>query len=192
VSAEIGLILAPRDTYAALVRTPVALSVLTALRRPALVAVVLGVSVSIAATGRAGLGLAASTTLAWSYVVAVQIAIAVPLLAREARRTIGLARAVDLFFAGHAPWSLFALLVAAWRPSPAGSPVWPLEVLAIVPAVLTARIVAAFFSEVLALDRRSARRRTIVQQALTWTVFVVVNWAASAFTPRLLELRAWL
>jgi hypothetical protein len=31
---------------------------------------------------------------------------------------------------------------------------------------------------------------TIAQQVLTWTVFLAVNWAASAFTPRLFELGA--
>jgi hypothetical protein len=190
VSPEIGLIFAPRDTYAALVRTPAPASVLTALRRPLLVAAVLGVSVAITATGRATPALVASTTLAWSYVVVLQLAIAVSVLARPAKRSIGLARAVDLFFAGHAPWSLFALIVAAWRPSSAGWPVWPLEAFAIVPAVLTVRIVAAFFSEVLALEARAAMRLTIAQQALTWTVFLAVNWAASAFTPRLFELGA--
>jgi hypothetical protein len=188
LSPELRLIAAPRKTYAALVRGRGRGSLMTAVRRPLLVALVLGVSTAIAATRSASPGLVASTTLAWSYVVVAQLAIAVPLMAGPARRTVGLARAIDLFFAGHAPWSLFMLLVAAWGFLPAGSPAWPLAAAALIPCVLTPRIVGAFFLEVLALDARAARRRTIVQQAITWTVFVAVNWAASAFTPRLIEL----
>jgi hypothetical protein len=116
--------------------------------------------------------------------------IAVPLLARQARRTVGLARAIDLYFAGHAPWSLFMLFAAAWAPSGVGRPAWPLAVAAVICLGLTARIVAAFFAVVLALDRRRALRMTVLQQAITWSVFVGINWWASAFTPRIYELRA--
>src|SRR5262245_4671414 len=114
MSPELGLMVFPRATYAALVREAAPASAATALRRPFVVAAVIGVSVSIAATGRATPALVASTTLSWSYVVLLQLAIAVPLIARHARRTVGLARAIDLFFAGHAPWSLLALAAAAW------------------------------------------------------------------------------
>src|SRR5262245_23628484 len=188
VSPELGLMLFPRATYAALVREPVRGSVVTAMRRPALVALVIGVSVAIAATGRATPALVASTTISWSYIVLMQLAIAVPLVARGARRTVGLARAVDLFFAGHAPWSLFALAAAAWAPSPVGRPLWPLAVLIAVPVALTPRIVSAFFTEVLGMSGRDARRMTAVQQAITWTLFVTVVWVSSALTPRVLEL----
>jgi len=189
LSPELRLIAAPRETYALLVRAAVRpASMLSAARRPLLVALVLGVSTAIAATRSVTPALVASTTLAWSYVVIAQLAIAVPLIAGPARRTVGLARAIDLFFAGHAPWSLFMLLAAAWGFLPGGSPAWPLAAAALIPCVLTARIVGAFFLEVLALDARAARRRTVLQQAVTWTVFVSVNWAASAFTPRLIQL----
>jgi hypothetical protein len=188
VSPELGLIMTPRPTYAALVRTPARQSFFIALRRPLLVAMVLGVTVAISATHSVSPALVASTTIAWSYVVALQIAIAVPLLIRPARRTVGLRRAIDLFFAGHAPWSMFALLVAAWTLTPVDWPFWPVRLAAIVPWALTIRIVHAFFGEVLALDARAAWRRTILQQAITWTVVVGINWWASAFAPRLLEL----
>jgi hypothetical protein len=191
LSPELGLIVAPRETYAALARGGDA-SLITALRRPLLAALLLGVSIAVAATHSVTPALVASTTLSWSYVVVVQLAIALPLIAGPARRTVGLIRAVDLFFAGHAPWSIFALFAAAWGFAPSGAPSWPLAVAAIVPIVLTVRIVDAFFTEVLALAPTAARRRTILQQAITWTVFVAVNWVASAFTPRLIgELARW-
>jgi hypothetical protein len=190
VSPELGLILSPRQTYAALARAGARISWLTALRRPLLVALVFGAAIALAATHSVAPALVASTTLSWSYVVVLQLAIALPLLSGPARRTVGLARAVDLFFAGHAPWSIYVLLVAAWGLTPPTWPFWPMGVAAIVPAVLTARIVRAFFEEVLALDAPAARRRTIVQQGITWTIFVAINWAASAFTPRVIEIGA--
>ena len=184
--------IAPRDTYAALRDTRRPLSAAAALRRPLFVALVTGVSVALASTRSVSVALVASTTIAWSDIVLLQLAIALPLVAPGARRTVGVARALDLYFAGHAPWSLFLLAAAAWAPSPGGRPSWPLNLAVIVPLVLTPRIVCAFFAEVLGLDRAAARRMTVLQQTLTWSVFVAVNWLASAFTPRLLELRALL
>ena len=179
--------LSPRSTYAALVRERATLSAAMALRRPLLVTIVMGVSVSIAATGRATPRLVAATTLTWSYIVLLQIAIALPLIAAGARRTVGLARALDLFFAGHAPWSLLMLTLPAWSPWIIGHGLWPIAVLAIAPVLLTLRIVSAFFAEVLAMDPADARRLTVLHQGLTWTAFVAILWTLSALTPRVLE-----
>lgn len=188
MSPELRLITAPRDTYAALARAPTRLSAVTALRRPATVTLVIGASMAMAATGRATPALVLSTTVTWSYIVLLQLAIALPLVAPAARRTVGVARAVDLFFTGHAPWSLFVLAVAAAQTLPLGWPTRPVLWLALLPLILTARIVAAFFREVLAMDGRAAVRMMLAHQAITWTVFVAVNWIDSAYTPRLVEL----
>jgi hypothetical protein len=180
--------LAPRATYAALARTPARASIVTALRRPLLVAVVIGVSMSIAATRRATPGLVAGTTISWSYIVLLQLAVALAFVARGARRTVGLARALDLFFAGHAPWSLLVLAAAAWGPTPIGRPFWPLTVVAAAAIFLTSRIVFAFFMEVLRMTSRDARRMTVLQQGTTWALFLAILWITSALTPRVLEL----
>ena len=153
VSPEIALMVSPRKTYAALVQRRQAASVLTALRRPLLVAIVIGVSVSIASTGRATPALVVSATVTWSYIVVLQLAIAMAMIARPARRTVGLARALDLFFAGHAPWSLYLLAVANWPSMPGGPPWWLLQLSIAIPVMLTIRIVAAFGAEVLGLSR---------------------------------------
>jgi hypothetical protein len=187
VSPELSLLVAPRATYASLVRAGTPLPALAALRRPLLVAVVIGISLAISATHQVTPALVVSTTIAWSYVVLLQMAIAIVFLAPAARRTVGLARAIDLFFAGHAPWSLFALFVAAWAPWSLGHSIWPVAAAALAALVMTSRIVAAFFGDVLALDRRAARRMTIAHQAVTWSVFVAINWFASGVTARLLE-----
>jgi hypothetical protein len=187
VSPEILLMVAPRRAYASLARRTGRVTVLTPLRRPLLVTLVLGVSAAMAATGRVTPALLLSTTLCWSFVVIVQAAIALPLIAGPARRTVGLARALDLFFAGHAPWSLWMLAVLAWAPSPTGRPLTPALVAAIVPIILTPRIVSAFFQEVLELDPRHAMSRAAAQQALTWLTFVLLYGTAVQLLPRVLE-----
>lgn len=179
--------LSPRDTYAALARVPGRLTVLTALRRPLLVAAVLGVSAAMGGTGRVTPALLLSTTLCWVFAVGLQIAIALPLITGPSRRTVGLRRAVDLYFAGHAPWSLWMLATVAWAPSPIGRPLTPVLVAAAVPILLTPRILSAFFREVLELDPRDALVRTAAQQAMTWVAFVVLFGTAVALVPRVLE-----
>jgi hypothetical protein len=187
VSAELRLIVNPRRTYARLARRRAAAGPPGALRRPMLVAIVLGASLAIAATGHVTPRLLLGTTALWAFVVLLQIAIALPLIAAPARRTVGLARALDLFFASHAPWSLWMLAAAAWAPSPVGRPLLPLVVAALAPIALTPRMISAFFREVLEMDPRHARARTIAHQATTWAVFLILVASVIGFWPRVQE-----
>jgi hypothetical protein len=187
MSAEIRLMLWPRGTYAALARAPQRGTLLAALRRPALVALVIGVAVAISTTRHVTPALLLSTTLCWLFVVVLQGGIGLALMAGPARRTVGINRAVDLYFAGHAPWSLWLLAAAAWGPSPVGRPAIPVAIAAAVPLLLTPRIVAAFFREVLELEPRHAWARAAAQQVLTWAAFGVLFAVAVAWLPRVLE-----
>jgi hypothetical protein len=187
MSPELRLMLSPGETYALLARAPGRGTLLTAVRRPLIVAVVIGVSEAMAATGHVTPALVLSTILCWSFVVVLQAAIGFGLIAGAARRTVGIARAVDLYFAGHAPWSLWVLAVAAWAPSPLGFSTTSLLVSALVPLFLTVRIVSAFFREVLEMDPREAFARTVAQQAMTWGSFVILFGTAVALIPRVLE-----
>jgi hypothetical protein len=187
MSPELRLMVSPGETYALLARAPGRGTLLTALRRPLLVAVVIGVSEAMAATGHVTPALVASTVLCWSFVAVLQAAIGLGLIAGAARRTVGIARALDLYFAGHAPWSLWLLAAAAWAPSPLGRPMTPLLIAALVPLILTARIVSAFFREVLEMDPREAFARTVAQQAMTWGGFLILYGTAVALFPRVLE-----
>ena len=78
---------------------------------------------------------------------------------------------------------------AAWGMSPLGYWSTPLQVLALVPIVLTPRMIAAFFREVLELDPRHAMGRTVAHQAITWTLFLVLAGSAVALWPRIV---AWI
>jgi hypothetical protein len=185
MAAELRLIVAPGATYAALARQPSRIGPLGALRRPLFVAAVLGASIALPATGRITPALFLSTALGWSVVVALQIAIALSLIAVPSRRTVGWPRALDLFFASHAPWSLWFLAAAAWGLSPFADWSRPLLLLALAPIVLTPRMIAAFFREVLELDPRHAIGRTVAHQAITWTVFLLLAGSAVALWPRI-------
>ena len=120
--------------------------------------------------------------------VVLQVGIALPLIAGPSRRTVGLSRAIDLFFASHAPWSLWLLAAAVWAPSPLGRPLMPMLVSAPVPLVLTIRMIDVYFREVLELDPRDARARTVLQQAVTWGIPLVLYGTAVAAWPRILEM----
>jgi hypothetical protein len=190
MTPELRLIVAPARTYALLARQPSPVGPFLALRRPLLAAVVLGVSIAIAATRHVTPALVLNTTIAWSFVVVLQIVIALLLIAGPSRRSVGVPRALDLFFASHAPWSFF-LLGAAALPAPLGRPLAPVLLLAVVAFALTVRAIAAFFREVLHLDSRRALVRTVLHQAITWTAFVVLYGSAVALRPRIVGWLGW-
>jgi hypothetical protein len=188
MSPEIELIVAPRRTYAALAVSDAPIGVVGALRRPLLAAVVLGTSMAMSCTRHVTPELVFSTTLLLSFVIIGQVVIALVVTSGRDVRAIGRARALDLFFASHAPWSLWLLAAAVWVPSTVGLPPVPLWLAALVPIVLTPRIIAAYFREVHGFDRRRAVVRTVVHQALTWGVFVALFGVAVAIWPRILQL----
>jgi hypothetical protein len=186
MTPELRLMVAPARTYAVLARQPSPVGPFTAFRRPLIAAVVLGVSIAIAGTGRVTPSLVLSTTLAWSFVVVLQVAIALPLIAGPARHTVGVPRALDLFFASHAAWSFFLLGAAVL-----GRSTLPVLLVAVVPVALTSRMVAAFFCEVLRLDRPRALARTVLHQAMTWCAFVFLYGSAVALPARVAEWLRW-
>ena len=184
---ELSLVFAPGPTYAALVRSPGALDGIgvRAFRRPLLVLVVIGVSMALSSTRHVTPALVLSTTALWSVVVIAQSAVAWAVIPRTDRT--GAARAFDLYFASHTPWSLWILFYAAWAPSPLGRPAISLWIAAIPPVFLTPWIIAAFFREVCGMDRRRAVSRTLVQQAISWGLFLAFAGAAVAIWPRVLQ-----
>lgn len=186
MSPELRLIVAPDRTYAALAASEERVGAVRALRRPLLVAVVFGTSMALSATRHVTPALLVSATVMLSGVMILQILIALAVIGGAPARTAGLARKLDLFFASHAPWSLWMLADAVWVPSLFGTRTASLW-LAIVPIVLTPRIIAAYFREVLGLDRRRARVRTLAHQALTWGLFIAIFGAAVAIWPRILQ-----
>jgi hypothetical protein len=159
-----------------------------ALKRPLLVAVVLGTAVSIYATRRVTLGLALSAILTWSFAVAVQALAAAALVASSKRRRSSLPSALDLFFLGHGPWSLWLIAAAAWsallpRPDKMDTIV---VASAAVPIAWTAVIVFAFCRTVLDDEPRTAVIRTLFHQSLIWTFTFIYAAVVMQFWPRII------
>lgn len=185
VSPELALIRSPRPVYAAMAAKMAPRVGIRWLRRPLLAALSIGVSVALAATGHLTLALVASTTICWMVVVLAQLAIAAAFIAPRARDGIGTARALELFFAAHVPWSLtllvFAALMAMTSPVGRGP---ALLLMFLFPMIATPRMIAAFFEQVLRLDPARARRLTAAHQTITWGSLLVAYGYAVQLWPR--------
>src|SRR5262249_7817927 len=128
-----------------------------------------------------------STTVLLSAFVIAQVLIALAVITDAPAQGVGRARALDLFFASHAPWSLWILGAGFWMSLSIWSPAQPPVLAALVPLVLTPRMVPAYFREVLGFERRRAMRRTLVHQAVTWSLFIALYGTAVAIRPRVLQ-----
>src|SRR5687767_14667676 len=118
ISTDLRLLRGPAATYRECVAQtrasqPPALSIFV---RAALPAGIAGIATAIAATGRITWSLALSGGICWSFVSLVQLATAVAVVAPGVARA-ELGRAIELFFLGHAAWSLWLIAVAALLPA---------------------------------------------------------------------------
>jgi hypothetical protein len=180
-STDARVAFAPNSTYRALIgRTT--LPAWRALGRPALVLLVLAVSLPITAVHAITLDLVLRTAGTFSVIVLVQLAIGAVVIASAPARRVSFARAFDLWFAGHLPYNLWILLLpflTDLQVGPADSPHELMGVSAIVPLVWTTFIVAAFCRVVLGMAPVNARRRAILHTAMVLVVgTALVVWAA--------------
>jgi hypothetical protein len=138
---------------------------------PASIALLLGAVTAIAAANRVSVRLLASQTVCWSFVAAVQVLTGLLLIRSAPQRVVGTLRALDLFFAGHLPWSLWLVAAAGLQ---VGDPsnMTALLVSLLLPAAATPRILAAFCREVLGLSPSAARRRVVAHQLVTWLIIL--------------------
>ena len=184
-SDELHVMAAPRRAYAEALGQPARGSWL-AVRRPALVALVLGTATGFSATGHATIGLLVSGFVCWSFVPLLQMATAAAIMRSAASRSIPLGRRLDLWFMGHAPWSLWIVTAACILAAAPGG--WrvelPIVVSAVIPIVWTSIIATAFCRVVFGDRPAAARARTAVHQALTWTIAFVYFAFAVALWPR--------
>src|SRR6185436_5396459 len=112
LSDDVAVMLSPLGTYRRLIESaPAGASVL--LRGPARVALVVAAFVTLTTGGEAFPTLLAGSLVAWSWVPLLQLAIAAPFIALARGRRVPFSTAVDLFFRGHLPWSLWLLGLAA-------------------------------------------------------------------------------
>jgi hypothetical protein len=185
-SLDLHVMAAPSRAYAEALRRP-ASGGWRALRRPALVALVLGTGSAFSSTGHLTVGLVASGFLCWSFVPILQIATAAAIMRSAASRSIPSGRRLDLWFMGHAPWSLWIFAATfAIGCAPLGWRVErPIIATSLIPLAWTSVIAAAFCRVVLGDAPRAARARTALHQVVTWTIALLYFAVAVALWPRI-------
>jgi len=192
-STELQVALAPAATYQRL-SGPAASSALRAtdarkaghyvrsLRRPAMVVLVIAVMVPIMAVQRVTLGLVATAALSWSFAVVLQAIVGIGVIVSAPARKLGVLEALDLWLAGHLPYSLWIMVAFATM---AIMPFGSLGLLigsAIVPAIWTGFIAAAFCRTVLGTTTSGARWRTGAHFVSIWAITSsYIAWASGGW-----------
>lgn len=184
-SIEVHVVLSPDATYARLRAAGECTSAWRMLARPLTVVLLIGTIVPTMATGRVTVGLVAWSAALWSFAVAIQMAVAAAVIASAPRRPVRMIDALDLWFAGHLPYSLWLLcgaVVLTLAGTGAADPL-PIVLLgAILPAAWTARIVSAFCRRILDVPAAAARRRAAAHAIITWAiVFSYMAWASGGW-----------
>lgn len=181
---------APMRSYERLLEQRERASMAVALRRPALLAVVIGASLTMSATGRADAPTLLSVTLYWSVVPAMQLLIALVLVRSASGRLVSMSRAIDLCFMANGPWSLWFVASAGWSlfTLPLARPMAAVLLAAAIPGAWTPVLMFSFCRTVLNDPAPRALRRTIAHQAAIWTIVVVAIAEAVQLWPRIL---AW-
>ena len=170
LSPEVRIALAPDKTYRELAARTEHVGAWRMLHRPLVALVVIATAVPIMAVQRITIALFAASIASFGFVVLIQMLVGAGIIASARSRRVSMPRALDLWFAGHAPYSLCLLTVAAVFASTPYASLDGLVALAIVPAAWTAVIVAAFCRHVLGTSRAGARWRAAVHFVLIWAI----------------------
>jgi len=160
------------------------------LRRPLLLALVLGSTVSLITEEKLSLPLVLSASFTWSFVPLLQIA-SLAAVRPRGRGVASLAHTVDWFFLGQGPWLCWLVAFAAFWSSVSSlghfvAPLWPWTATAAAAAVWSAYIDFWFFRGVLRCDANSALRHLLLQRALAWSLGILC-FGASSLIPDLLR-----
>jgi hypothetical protein len=135
--------------------------------------------VSIAATHQVTVDLLLTTAAIWGAVVLIQLAVGAAVIVSSPTRSVGFAHAIDLWFAGHLPYSLWILALPMLTVVPAATPHEIMAMSIVVPLVWTTFIVTAFCRVVLGLPPSAARWRAAMHLTLVFIIgAIAVVWAA--------------
>jgi hypothetical protein len=169
----------PAAAYRLLVSEPLVGGIWLALKRPLFVAFVLSCTMSLLTAASLTLRLVGPATIYWSFVPLVEAG-ALAAVCWSGRGTLSFARAIDLFFTGHGPWSLWLIgLSAIWcffSPAKAlsvTSAVWLYGATAIVIA-WSAYIDFCFFRSVFGRSRARASRDLLLQRSISWGLIIAI------------------
>jgi hypothetical protein len=172
LSPEVRIAFAPDKTYREVVAADIEhVGGWRMLRRPLVVLLVIATAVPIMAVQRVTLALLAFSMGSFAFVVLIQIAVGAAIIASaRSQRRVSMSRALDLWFAGHAPYSISLLVVAAVFGATPYASLDALIAVAVIPAAWTAVIVAAFCRQVLGTSGAGARWRAAAHFAATWVI----------------------
>jgi hypothetical protein len=189
---DLRVALAPRETYGELMREPADAGWRRALERPALVAVIVGTALTLSSADRVPIGLVAMAILTWSFVPMLQLLVGAIVSGIAPARSISMARASELLFMAHLPWSLWVLVMTglpAFTNVPLPQSVQVVSLL--IPGVWTSMIVLAFCRAVLSCTTRGARWLTGLHQTMIWVLFFGYVFLVSGVWARTLALVGW-
>jgi hypothetical protein len=134
------------------------------------------------AVQRVTIALVATAALSWCFVLAIQAVVAIGVIASAPARRVALLPALDLWFAGHLPYSLWMLVAFAGMAASQSGPLRLLVSAAVVPAAWTAVIVLSFCRTVLGTTESGARTRTAVHFVSVWAIALsYIAWAAGGW-----------
>jgi hypothetical protein len=136
----------------------------------------MGIVIPMMAVHHVSLRLTAAAAIPWSVAVAIEFLAAACVIALSSSRRVRMARAIDLWFAGHFPYSLWLLTLPIATLNHSVAPFEVIGATALVPTIWTAFIVAAFCRTVLGTTTAGARWRAGIHLAL------VAISAATLFT----------
>jgi hypothetical protein len=175
-STELYLALRPERVYRQLVAHDRDVTFWQVLVRPATVVLAMGIVIPMMAVHHVSLRLTATAAIPWSVAVAIEFLAAACVIASSSSRRVRMARAIDLWFAGHFPYSLWLLTLPIATLNHSVAPFEVIGTTALVPTIWTAFIVAAFCRVVLGTTTAGARWRAGIHLAL------VATSAATLFT----------
>jgi hypothetical protein len=185
-SLDAQVLLRPASTLRFLAKPPFPSGLRIACRRPLFLTLVLGCLVSLAATGTLTARIALSSLMVWVYVPAVETAALLALIGKR-RDRMPLTRAIDLFFAGHAAWTLLLIVIVGLIATVQPAHWWMILTRVAMGGMAAAIVWSAyvdfcFFRYVVEATRARAIRDVVVQRAITWLVVFSI-FAAPEITP---------
>jgi hypothetical protein len=155
-------------------------------RRPLLLALVLGCGISVLVSGRFTARLIADGALSFAFVPIFEL-IAFALVYYLRRSPIPFVDAVDRFFAGNTPWLWWLIgimiAVAMLPPTRHASLMAPILLTMLIPIALSVGFDLRFFREVIGSTRRGAILDVVILRLVAWTG-VTAYFFISAITGR--------
>jgi hypothetical protein len=192
-SAEARVMLRPIVAYRELAQEPGQTGWCVALRRPLFLAILLGSALALSSSGHLSLLLILSCALSWSLVPALQIVSVLAILYLFDHPRITRSRAVDLYFMGQAPWSLWLLGIAGLSTlvSPIELHGWafesqlPILVSLLTPWLWSQLITLGFFRGALQMSVRKAIAALLLNAVILWGAVALFFLATDQLWQRL-------